>query len=68
MLPDDEIIVRILGEAKDALFPSEITDHLNQELGQTRYRVTEVVICRSSLKQQTSQLSDGRWTLKRQLS
>ena len=68
MLPDDEIIVRILGEAKDALFPSEITDRLNQELGQTTYRMTEVVICLSSLKQQTSQLSDGRWTLKRRLS
>jgi len=68
MLPDDEIIVRILGEAKDALFPSEITDRLNQELGQTTYRMTEVAIRLSSLKQQTSQLSDGRWTLKRRLS
>jgi hypothetical protein len=65
----EEHILRILGEAIEPLFPSEITDRLNRELGGgTAYRMTEVVLRLSGLKEHASQLRDGRWTLKRRLS
>jgi hypothetical protein len=65
----EEHILRILGEAADPLFPSEITDRLNRELGGgTAYRMTEVVMRLTNLSHQVAQLRDGRWTLKRRLS
>ena len=61
----EEHIVRILGEATEPLFPSEITYRLNQELGGgTAYTMTEVVMRLKTLNDVT-QLPDGRWTLKR---
>ena len=61
----EEHIVRILGEATEPLFPSEITNCLNQELGGgTAYTMTEVVMRLKTLNEVT-QLPDGRWTLKR---
>ena len=63
--PVERSILRILGEATDPLFPSEITDRLNYELtlGAT-YTVDEVVMRLKSLEPRLEQLRDGRWTLK----
>jgi len=60
-------ILRILREAGDPMFPSEITERLNDELGSgVAYTMTEVVMRLKSLEQQVVQLADGRWALKRQ--
>ena len=65
----DEHILNILGEATEPLFPSEITDHLNRELGAgAAYTMTDVVIRLKSLGDQVEQLPDGRWTLKRRMA
>ena len=63
--PDERYILRILGEATDPLFPSEITERLNYELtsGAT-YAVDEVAMRLKSLAPRVEQLRDGRWTLK----
>ena len=38
-------LLRLLGEEPEPLFPSEITDRLNRELGgETRFMLSEVVI------------------------
>jgi hypothetical protein len=43
MPTDDEQILRILGEATEPLFPSEITDRLNRERsGGAAYTMTKV--------------------------
>jgi hypothetical protein len=63
---DERYILRILGEATDPLFPSEITERLNQELGAgAAYTMTEVVMRLKSLNEQVVQLPDGRWNLER---
>lgn len=63
---DERYILRILGEAADPLFPSEITERLNQELGVgERYTMTEVAMRLKTLTGKIEQLPDGRWTLKR---
>jgi hypothetical protein len=60
--------VRILGEATEAMFPSEITDRLNRELGtRTPYTITEVVMLLKRLTEQVEQIAGGRWTLKRRI-
>ena len=42
---DEQYILRILGEATDPLFPSEITERLNYELGSgATYTVDEVAM------------------------
>jgi hypothetical protein len=64
----EEHILSILGEATEPLFPSEITERLNRELGGTAYTMTEVVMRLKSLGEQVSQMPDGRWTSKRQMS
>ena len=62
---DERFILRILGEATDPLFPSEITERLNLELGSgAGYTVTEVALRLKTLDQKVEQLPDGRWTLK----
>lgn len=61
-------MLRILAEANDPLFPSEITERLNYELGSgAAYTVDEVALRLKSLEQLVELLSDGRWTLKRRL-
>jgi len=63
---DERYILRILGDAKDSLFPSEITERLNQELGSgAAYTMTEVAMRLKALGQKVAQLPDGRWTLNR---
>jgi hypothetical protein len=65
----EEHILRILGEATEPLFPSEITDRLNRELGGgAAYRMTEVVLRLTTLSREVAQQRDGRWTLTRRLS
>jgi len=69
MFNDEELLLRILGEASEAMFPSEITDRLNHELGtRTPYTLTEVVMLLKRLTEQVVQTADGRWTLKQRLS
>jgi hypothetical protein len=63
--PDESYILRILGESSDPLFPSEITERLNLELGAgERYTMTEVAMRLKTLDQKVEQQPDGRWTLK----
>ena len=64
MPTDDELIIRILREATEPLFPSAITDLLNQLGGEAVYTMTEVVMRLKSLNQQVEQLPDGSWMLK----
>ena len=59
----EEHILRILGEAKEPLFASEIAEHLNSELRpDSAYSTIEVT---KRLKSMSEQLLDGRWMLKR---
>jgi hypothetical protein len=62
----EEHILRILGEATEPLFPSEITDRLNRELGagSPPYTMTEIVK-RLQVLEEITQIPDGRWILKR---
>ncbi len=62
----EERIQRILGEAIEPLFPSEITERLNHELGPgSAYSRSEVMTCLQGLAKEVTQLIDGRWMLKR---
>ena len=64
----EEHILRILGEATEPLFPSEITELLNHELRPgAAYMTTEVATRLQALERQVAQLPDGRWMLKRLL-
>jgi len=66
MLTHEEHILRILGEATDSLFPSEIAERLNSEFrAGTAYTTAEVVTCLQALGKHVAQLHDGRWVLKR---
>jgi hypothetical protein len=69
MFNDEEQLLRILGEATEPLFPSEITDRLNRGLGaRTPYTMMEVVMFLKRLSEHVEQTSDGRWMLRRRLS
>ena len=62
----EEHILRILSEAAEPLFPSEITDRLNRELGPgAAYTTTEIVWRLNGVGEEVAQMPDGRWTLKR---
>jgi hypothetical protein len=62
----DEHILSFLAEANEPLFPSEITDHLNRELGAgAAYTMTDVMIRLNSLGDQVEHLPDGRWMRRR---
>ena len=64
----EEHILRILGEATEPLFPSEITELLNHELRPgAAYMTTEVATRLQALEREVAQLPDGRWMLKRLL-
>jgi hypothetical protein len=68
MLTYEDHILRILGEATDSLFPSEIAERLNNEFrAGTAYTATEVVTSLQALGKHVAQLNDGRWMLKRLL-
>jgi repressor of nif and glnA expression len=62
----EEYILRILGEATEALFSSEIAERLNKELRPDRaYSTAEIVKHLKGMSDQVAQLPDGRWMLKR---
>lgn len=62
----EEHILRILGEATEPLFTSEITERLNHELRpDAAYTAAEIVGRLKSMSEQVAQLPDGRWMLKR---
>jgi hypothetical protein len=62
----EEHILRILGEATDPLFPSEIAERLNRELGPAgAYTSLEIAARLKHVSDQTVQVQDGRWMLKR---
>lgn len=62
----EEHILRILGEAIDPLFPSDVAEQLNRELGPgAAYTSLEIVARLKRMSDQVAQLPDGRWMLKR---
>jgi hypothetical protein len=62
----EEHILRILGEAIEAIFPSEIAERLNDELRPgAAYTTAEVVTRLPALEKEVAQTPDGRWMLKR---
>jgi hypothetical protein len=62
----EEHILRILGEAVEPLYPSEITEVLNRELGPgPSCSRSEVMTCLQGLTKEVTQLVDGRWMLRR---
>ncbi len=65
----EEQLLRVLGEVPEPLFPSEITNRLNRELGgEIRFTPSEgVILLRRLSEKQVEQTSDGRWTLKRRM-
>jgi len=66
MATHEERILRILSEATEVLFPSEIAERLNNEFrAGTAYTTAEVVACLQTLGKHVALLDDGRWMLKR---
>jgi hypothetical protein len=64
----EQHILRILGEATDPLFPSEIAERLNRELGAAGvYTSLEIAARLTHMSDQAAQVPDGRWMLKRLL-
>ena len=64
----EEHILRILAEATEPLFTSEITDRMNAEVGgEGAYTMSEISTRLHGLSAQVEQLTDGRWTLKRRM-
>ena len=61
----EQHILRILGEATEPLFPSEITDRLNRELGAGSPYTMRETVKRLQAMEDVAQLRDRRWTLKR---
>ena len=62
---DEQFILRIIAEATEPLYPSEITERLNFELGTGAMYTVDVVALRlKALEQKLEQINDGRWTLK----
>ena len=62
----EEHILRILGEAKEPLFASEIAERLNSELRpDCACSRMEVAKRLKSMSEQVAQLPDGGWMLKR---
>lgn len=62
----EKSILRILGEAEEPLFASEIAEHLNSELRpDSAYSTVEVAKWMKSMSEQVAPLLEGRWMLKR---
>ena len=58
--------MRILSQAPEPLFPSQIAELLNQELRLgAAYTATDVATRLLTLEGKISRLADGRWMLKR---
>jgi hypothetical protein len=65
MSTEEEHIVRVLCDSPEPLFPSEIAERLNGELGSgAAYTTTEVVTRLIGLGDRVAQLPDGGWALK----
>jgi hypothetical protein len=61
----EQHILRILGEATKPMFPSEIAERLNRELGPPgAYTSLEIVARLQRMSDQVVQLADRRWMLK----
>ena len=61
----EEHTLRILGDATEPLFTSDVAELLNLELRPgAAYTTTEVVRFLQGLEEQAVQLADGRWMLK----
>jgi hypothetical protein len=61
----EEHILRILGEATEPLFTSEIAERLNLQLRPAvAYTTIEVGRVLQGLHEQAALLADGRWVLK----
>ena len=68
MMLSPQHVMRILGEATEPLYSSEIAVRLNRELPpDARCEPTDLVKLMLSMDEQVSQLSDGRWTLKQRV-
>jgi len=63
---EQQHVLRVLDEARDALYPSEIAELLNHEfhLG-TAFTRQEVIRNLQALEKEVTQLVDGRWIRKR---
>jgi hypothetical protein len=60
--PYDEHIMRILSEANEPLFPSEIAARLNKEIGpNSSYKRMEVLTRLKALEKKVARLPEGRW-------
>lgn len=62
----NEDIFKILREATEPLYPSDITARLNSDFW-ARTTVDEVAIRLTKFKEHIAQLPDGRWILKRRM-
>jgi hypothetical protein len=65
MSTPEEDILRVLSEASEPLYSSDIAARLNQELGEQAYWPMDVVKRMHGMADQVIQSSDGRWTMKR---
>ena len=64
-MPSEVDLLRILGEATDALYSSEIATRLNRELAAPEvFWPVDVVKMMYAMDEKIVQLADGRWTLK----
>lgn len=62
---NEEHLLRILSEATDALYSSEIAVRANLELpSEAHCQPVDVVKLMLNMNDRVGQLSDGRWTLK----
>jgi|GEM_PF-4427577 len=61
----EEHILRILSEAPEPLFPSEIADRLNRELRLDAFAPMDIVKRLQNMGERVARLADGRWRLKR---
>ena len=61
----DEHILRILSEATEALFASDIAERLNKELrSDSAYKSVDIANYVKGMSNLIAQLPDGRWTSK----
>ena len=61
----EERILRILSEAQEPLYASEIADRMNKDVGpKAAYTAIEVVNRLQNLGEQVVQLPEGGWTLR----
>jgi hypothetical protein len=63
----EEHILRVLSEASEPLYSSDIAASLNHELGEQAYGPMDVVKRMQGMADQVIQSSDGRWTSKRRM-